>query len=307
MNYKHRYLSDQEKIDFMELFSENIKQNFVMKHIFLNRSLSLLFLLLIVLLGIVTIFTCENIMLTIIGIVFGVLSIQINFIVSHLWAHSLMLEYQLWNTKNMFKYVGQIPSVMFYAFYHHHHTKTDDWSKNALSFNSFDGAFMVAVSHWESFSLFTSFYPIPGILSKLFVIVSLWLFPSTMAGFIFGYEFGVILLPVSHDWVHDKKACAYGIRYFLEMLEFIGIFATQKDHIRHHVYHTPYVYQGFTSSGLYWARMDKFVDNIWNYVFDWCNNNKYPMYKTLWYIMTGIIYTTLSVSMIILVKLNTYV
>ena len=306
MDYKHKILDNQERKDFMELFDNNINNNPLMKMIFANKLISFIFPLITFVLFVITYQTYKHIIIVLLGFVLGLLSIQLNFIVSHMWAHSLMLEYHLWTVENMLKHVGQLPSVMFYALYHHHHTKDDDWAKSTLSFNSFNGANKVAISHWESFSLFTLKYPIPNILSNIFTLTSLIYFPEIMSGFLFGYEFGVILLPVAHDWVHEKKSGVYGLQYFLGMLEYIGLFASQKDHILHHSYHGKYVYKSFTTSGLCSKIIDKFADIIWEYTFDWCNKNKYPMYKVLWYLMTGMTCATISLSTLILFKLNNY-
>ncbi len=212
-----------------------------------------------------------------------------------MWAHSLMLEYGLWNVDQMPKSIGQIPSVMFYAFYHHHHTKEDDWMAEILSYGTKAGAFANAVSHWESFSLFTLEYPIPGIFAKLFVLLNLFYYPAAVAPFFLGYEIGVILLPVSHDWVHERKAASFGIYYLIRPLETIGLFATRADHRNHHDHTCRTVYQGFTSSGLYSARFDKILDDFWNYTFDKCVEMKYPLHKVLWYVMVGILCGTLCV------------
>lgn len=303
MGYKHKVLNDEERQKFIALFRHNIKNNALMTHIILNKLYALIFFVIIVSLLIISITTSKSVMGFLGGLILGIIAIQINFVFSHLWAHALMLEYSLWDVEQMPKKLGQIPAVMFYAFYHHHHTKQDDWMKEELSYNTDCGAFMVAVAHWESFSLITSFYPINHILSKLFVFGNLILFPTQTTSFFLGYELGAILLPISHAWVHDKRVSKY-LYYPLKLLEVIGIFATKQDHVRHHIYSTPTVYQGFTSSGIYSPIFDKFIDKIWDNTFYWCEKTNRKMYNVLWYVMTIVMYSSVVLSCLLLVGLN---
>jgi hypothetical protein len=178
--------------------------------------------------------------------------------------------------------IGTLSSVMFYAFYHHRHEPNDDWNKNELSFGSLPGAIGTAVSHWESFSLLTASF-VSKILILMYLIRSIKLF----APFFLGYEIGVILLPIEHDWVHYRKSCSIGTPayYLFQCLEFIGIFATKEDHLRHHKHDHSTVYQGFTSSGLYSKHLDKLADTLWNYLFDKANKNERPLYESMRYVM----------------------
>ena len=296
--YQHKYLSSQEKEDFINLYKNNIKNNIIMKNFLENKIYVLIYPAIIIGLSILTMVTHINFPFMILSFFMGIVTIQLTFIFSHLWAHSLMLEYSLWNINNMEKDVGQIPSVMFFAFYHHHHTKEDDWYGD-ISIRNNNGALSTAFSHWESFSLFTTNYPVNGTIMKLFLVYNLYFFPF-LSPFFLGYELGVILLPISHDWVHEKNATRYGIYYLLQLLEMIGVFATNADHIRHHIYSHDTIYQGFTSSGIYSKRFDTIVDDIWNYFYHKYNTTQYKMYSALWYLMTFVLCGTLTISTFVL-------
>lgn len=299
--YRHRNLSDKEKADFEELYLESANHNPLVRKFLQNKLYTAVFPIIIAGLLLLSYQMHFNKIFTVIAVVMGLVSIQLNFVVSHMWAHALMLEYDLWNRENMLKHVGEIPFVLFYAFYHHHHTDEDDWS-HVVSTNNFHGAFATAFAHWESFSLFTMRYPLNESM-RWFVISSLYWHPY-LAPFFLGYEIGVILLPISHDWVHKKNAQKFGIYYILKALEMIGIFAKPSDHAKHHKYTHPTVYQGFTSSGLYSARFDAFLDNIWNYFFYHCHRTKSKLHSILWYLMIATTCGTLLVSTVILRSLH---
>lgn len=306
MEYVHRNLNDQERKDFVELFWHTVKNKPIMKHVILQKyQYALIYPLILLTLIALEIKMYNDIVVLGLGIIFGIMAIQINFIFSHMWAHALMLEYDLWNINNMNREIGTIPSVMFYAFYHHHHTKADNWAKDILSFYSSVGEMATAISHWESFSLFTLDFPVNEVIMRLFVIFTLVSFPQIFLPFYIGYEIGVILLPISHDWVHDRNSCKVGILYYiLKPLEYIGIFATRKDHIRHHIYNHPTVYQGFTSSGLYSKTFDGFIDLIWNKTYHYCNRTGKKMHQVMWYPMVAVLCCVLTIFPIILMTIS---
>jgi hypothetical protein len=281
--YGHKYLSDEEKNDFVELFKDNVKNNPLVTLTFKYPIVAIIFPLIIIALLYFTIINCTNIFITLIFSALGILSIQLTFIMSHMWAHALMLEYDLWNVDGIPKLFGQIPSVIFYAFYHHHHKPGDFWMRAPLGHSVKMDSFATAFTHWESFSLFTQNYPFNHIFLKLYLIYNLMYNPISIP-FILGYEIGVFLLPISHDWVHERKSGAFGTNYFLKPLEMIGIFATKEEHKRHHEVNHRTVYQGFTSSGLYSKRFDGIVDNVWNYVHDKYGKFEYGMCEVFYWL-----------------------
>ena len=292
MNYKHRELTIDEQQKFKDLYDHIIINNRFMSYFYKDQRVALIFPIIIVGLSIGTIQLTQSIYLKIIGFICGLLAIQLNFITSHLWAHALMLEYEMWTIDEMIKKVGYIGSVIQHAFYHHHNK--DKWWNNLPSDKIFgnsdknmqyrctSGNIAVAVAHWESFSLFTSNFPFQTI--KIFISLAILKFP-TIIPFILGYEFGVILLPISHDWVHFRHAAIGKFYYVLKTLELLGIFATRDDHKSHHVYDHPTVYKGFTSSGIYSKRFDSLIDAVWDYTFVYSNKNCVEMHKILWYLM----------------------
>lgn len=293
----HRDLTLEEKGNFQALFDDNISHNTIMKKYFENKIYTLIFPTIIGSLLALTFYTYRSLSYVLFAFILGICSIQINFIFAHMWAHSLMLEYDAWNIKNMSKIFGQIPSVLFYAFYHHHHhTKMDDW----MPLQAFDTAF----SHWESFSLFAQTYPF-GTITKMYIGLNLLYNYVAMAPFILGYEIGVILLPLSHDWVHEKKSKKFYIHWLLAPLELIGIFATKEDHIRHHNYNHRTIYQGFTSSGLYSARFDAILDKFWDFIYDQTSHTKYQMCNWLWYVYVIVLCLTLSIPTLLLTMIST--
>jgi len=301
---QHRELNKDEQQDLLNLYYYICDNDYIMKKMLVNKKWALLFPYIIIFLTILMITTCKNIMLSIFAIILGLLSIQLNFIFSHMYVHALMLVYSLWN-ETMINIVGNIPPVVVTAFYHHHNE--GDWAKGILSYTTPDGAFYVMVSHWVSFSLFTSYFPINGILLKLFILINLVLYPAETSGFFLGYEFGAMLLPISHAWVHNKiKVSNEKILYYsLKFLEYIGIFATKEDHKEHHNYSGEYVYTSFTSSGLYSVILDNYVTNIWNYSFKKCKEYNYQLYKVLMPLGIMIMYFTLGLSIFMLIQIGT--
>jgi hypothetical protein len=227
----------------------------------------------------------EFLSLQIFGFVWGFALIQLYFIFSHMWAHALMLEYPMWCVREMDAKIYNLPIVMLYAFYHHHHTKDDNWMHDTMSYHDYRGAIATAYAHWNSFSLLTSDYLISGWLMKIFLVYMLYSYPIYFTPFLLGHEIGVFLLPISHDWVHERKSGRFGFYYLFKPLEMLGIFATKSDHIRHHDYDHAHVYQSFSSSGIYFPTLDKITDRMWNASFECAVEDKIPLYKILWYPM----------------------
>jgi hypothetical protein len=272
-----------------------------MKRIFSNKFYALIYPFIIVGLFILSLWCHKGVIHTILSIGLGLLSIQLNFIASHVWAHALMLEYHLWNINKMIKSAGQIPSVVFFAFYHHHTSPSDNWMSETFSGKDLGPNSMTAIAHWNSFSSFTMDFPFSV---RLPMFICLCVFPSETMVYFLAYEIGVFLLPISHDWVHKRCAAKYGLYYLLNILEIIGLFASKSDHERHHNHDHPAVYQGFTSSGLYSSTLDRHVDAIWNFAYDIANQYKIPMYKTLRWFMSITIFSTMSFSILVLISLK---
>ena len=132
----------------------------------------------------------------------------------------------------------------------------------------------------------------------------LFYYPSITAPYLFGYKLGVILLPISHDWVHLKKSNVFGMYYIFKPLEMLGIFAGAKDHRKHHDYTHETVYQSFSSSGIYTAFFDKYIDNIWNNVIKECIKNKQKPVDKLWKYMMIVTPSVTIGSLVILLLLN---
>ncbi|AYV84272.1 MAG: hypothetical protein Hyperionvirus21_6 [Hyperionvirus sp.] len=92
--------------------------------------------------------------------------------------------------------------------------------------------------------------------------------PQT-ALYFYGYELGALILPIAHGWQHISHTLVPPpVRVLFFIFEFIGIVANKDDHGRHHVHTTPTVYQAFTSSGIFNAKLDHFVDILWDMAYN---------------------------------------
>lgn len=223
----------------------------------------------------------QNILLSLmlyIYITSGFIGLQKVFEANHLLSHARFLLYSLHIPFSIF--MG-LPPLYFYAFYHHHHTCNDDWAK-FLSYNDpelrfimdHEGSRNVIASHWHGLSLLT-----PNKLPVVMIITHLM---PVYALFIFGYEIGVLILPLAHGWQHvPKERYGYILGSFMNMLEINGLIANKSDHGKHHIHTIPEVYQDFTSSGfLYSKQMDKLINKLWAKAFynsqmtpsDWLEN-----------------------------------
>lgn len=277
VKYIHKYLNNEEENKFTELFKHNVQNNFIVSLFFKSHWIALIYPMIIGFLLYGTIKFYTSVYSTIIFFLLGFIAIQLKFVFAHMWAHSLMLQYDLWNIDGMPNVFGNIASVIFYAFFHHHHRSNDSWMMKKLGHSEWTNSFATAFTHWESFSLFTQTYPFNSIIIKVYLVWVLYRF-SLIWPYLLGHEIGVLLLPISHDWVHERKSSKFGIYYLLKPLEYFGIFATKETHKRHHEIHDT-VYQGFTSSGLYSARFDTFVDNIWNHYYKSDELGSFKEYK----------------------------
>lgn len=288
MDYKHKVLSLDERDDFLNLYLDTLNKNMMMKLLDANKFFALTYPLILIVLTYLTVSYSVSNLIVVVGFMLGFLAIQLNFITAHTWAHALMLEYPMWKISEMTSKIGQLPIVMYYAFYHHHHTKTDIWGHNILKYDKVETLY----SHWNSFSLFTCHYPINNVLMQLFLAYNLYFHFGYVLSFILGYEFGVFLLPISHDWVHERRCGDFGAYYLLRPLEYIGVFAAKHDHHTHHKYDHATVYQNFTSSGIYSKLFDKMLDKMWNKMFAYSVEHKVPLHNLMWYPMFGSMFLT---------------
>ena len=273
-NLMHRDLTPEERIKLVLLLECNANRNPFMKEYFQNRNLAILYPIILVTLFMASVKISTGVFSFVLLFFSGIISIQINFIFQHIYAHALMLYYDRWapNVHSM----QDIPIVLFYAFYHHHHSKDDNWAPH-LSYYNATGARDVAVSHWNSFFISSTEFPFGRILPKIFLPIMIYYSPRYVI-YLLGYELGAFLLPISHDWVHLRSSPQYGVYYVLKSLEVIGIFATKDDHKSHHKYDHRTVYQGFTSSGLYSKVFDDYVNKLWDSIYDYSMKSRTPMY-----------------------------
>lgn len=218
----------------------------------------------------------------------GFLSSQILFAIFHTRVHALFLEYDEWH-RGSIKRVMLTPIVSFYAFYHHHHTKRDNWLPELSYFDSKDnpnGTNYIVLSHWYSFSFFYVVFKLPLVI--FFVLVAFYLSPYYAFAALIGYEVGQFCIPVFHSYGHrvahqilgtsHKREgyrnlfecildCANGGLFFI--MKRLGLLATPKQHARHHASYnkTQYAYRSFSSSGIYSAFLDKWLDRyyVWSF------------------------------------------
>jgi hypothetical protein len=264
MRYIHRDLTPKEREKFIQLYELN-KNNQIYPR-------TCVYLLPLIYSYLIYRSLEANLLQIILGFVLGLFGIQIHFILTHMWNHGLMLEYDVWTVET--RWMHWIPSVVFYAFYHHHHTRSDDWAP-ALSYYK-TGANNIVRSHWESFSIFC-LSPFSAILA----LFGIYYYPQ-FAPYVLGFEIGMILLPLAHDWVHLRKSRAYGLNYLFHPLEMMGIFATREDHSAHHNHNHPTVYQGFSSSGIYARHIDRIFNWMWDFAF---YNFEHPHYCLFGYVV----------------------
>jgi len=271
--YEWRELTGDERSNFLKLYQESENKYKLFQWIKSSPLTMYLWVLFVMMLGLFGIFSSScsdegsllsNFFLKIVFFCCGVIGLQIVFVAAHVKAHALFLEYDEHVPGS--QRIQERP-IYFYAFYHHHHTQSDNWAPS-LGYhdkkNSFimehEGARNVIASHWHGFSMLTS-------KTILMVLLFVMLYPP-LACYFFGYEVGVLLLPLAHGWQHVKKE-RYGFllsRLFM-ILESMGLVANGHDHGRHHVHSSPTVYQDFSSSGLYMKKIDKHINKWWDQAF----------------------------------------
>lgn len=216
-------------------------------------------------------------------IISGTMGLQKVFEATHVISHAKFLLYSLHVAHSAL--INQ-PPIYFYAFYHHHHQYNDDWAP-FLSYhdhlkNSFimyhTGTRNVIAAHWHGYTLLAS--------KKLLIVIIMIKINTQFALYFFGYEIGVLMLPLAHGWQHIPKIrFGYLIGTLFYMLDYLGIIANKDDHGKHHVHTGPSVYQDFCSSGfLYSKNFDEYINKLWNKAFyngtlipsEWLNYYVFP-------------------------------
>lgn len=253
-NFKHKILTSYERQQFLELYKEKRNQNLLFR---ILCSSNLYFYTWVA--GIFVFFcvNCNNyfnnILLNTVSFIFGILSLQILFVVSHMSAHALFLEYENHVPKNK-RMSNSI--VYYFAFYHHHHTEHDNWAPEMSYYNNI-GYWNIIAAHWNTYSFVFS--------KSLLLVLLVGRYYNHMFYFFAGYELAVIILPYAHLWQHIKHN-KFGIivRSLFNILESIGIVANTHDHHYHHVYTIPTVYHDFSSSGIYAKLFDSVLNKIWD-------------------------------------------
>lgn len=199
--------------------------------------------------------------------VVGLIYLQIFFVITHMIAHSIFLEYDAFVPHN--KRVPTSP-IYYYAFYHHHcePDNKEDWASTYgeyMSGSSYDGQRAIIAVHWHGYSLLI----FPKIL-----LVGFWCYMCPKLFIFFaGYEIGVFLLPFAHMWQHVTPKKFGSFKSILHFLETVGLIADKRSHKMHHVYTHQTVYQDFSSSGLYLRCIDQYLNGIWNDAFMYASNN----------------------------------
>lgn len=219
------------------------------------------------------------------GLFIGIMRLSINFVATHVSSHALFLHYDdhryvfipsfqgggwksMYISKTLRKINNHLP-IYFYAFYHHHHSRVDNWlpemsdhDGDGRNIFEHEGSRNIIAAHWHGYSVLSSIY---GILT---IFVVCYHYPWRIWNFL-GYELGVLLLPLAHGWQHIPPQRFGKLRPVFEVLERWGVIAGKKDHTLHHVHTGPWVYQDFSSSGFHFmGKLDNFVNRFWQQKFD---------------------------------------
>lgn len=270
--FRHKYLNEEEQKNFIEKYREIERSKPIFN--FVRRSRFNMWLWLMYIISFCAFAQWRNIniniYLNIVVFIFGIISLQIVFVATHIGGHALFLEYEN-HVPDSRIYSGvntsvnsegsksdRLPKyeVYYYAFYHHHHTKLNNWAP-FLSYYNQAGANNIAVAHWTSFSMLAD-------IRILLVMILSYISPLTLI-YYSGYEVGVIILPFAHRWQHiDKSEQNILIKSIFCLLELFGIVANKADHVKHHIHNGPTVYQDFSSSGIYTKYIDKLINRFWD-------------------------------------------
>ena len=253
--------------------------------------------------------SASHVLLDFAAAVSGILALQLIFVVSHTMAHARMLEYSEHKLGSSRLNQGVGP-IYFFAFYHHHSSRQDDWAP-FLSYNGLVpgqsiwdhlGTRGVIGSHWVGYSHLsflccclrdllhgpvaaaadhhqrgtsglarTSAGAVLGVFALLLCTSRIW------PPFLLGYEVGTLLLPMAHGWQHIPRQC-FGRRLgaVLLALERAGVIANKADHHSHHQHTHPNVYRSFSSSGIYGPSFDRIVNHVWDSAFEKPNAHLKP-------------------------------
>lgn len=197
--------------------------------------------------------------------IIGFFIFQKLFEITHLQAHTYLLDYDLIQPNSS---IANKSILYFYEFYHHHHQYDNDWFPELSYHDHTSRTFIldhsnvrnIIAAHWHTYTLLTP--------SRILVpILMIYINPAN-AIFFSSYEIGVLLLPFVHGWQHVPKL-RYGclFMFILTILEYYRIIVNRSDHETHHDYNNIYVYQNFTSTGFFYHnKYNHLVNEFWNYV-----------------------------------------
>jgi hypothetical protein len=288
MSYpEYKVLNEKERADFTEAWQEKMTQSrfypWLYRHI--RASISGFKLYFFICFMCLIIFSFKSLYFSIIGI-FGFLSAQVLFAIFHTRVHALFLEYDEWNIHSKAR-VMLTPIVSFYAFYHHHHTRNDNWLPKLSYYDDKanpDGTNYVVLAHWYSFSFFNVVLQLP--FAIVFVLAAFYFAPFySLAAFI-GYEIGQFFIPVFHGYGHNVAHQILGTHHktkrnpiariidganglLFYIMKKCRLLATPREHAVHHLNYdkTPFVYRSFSSSGIYSSYLDKWLDKyyVWGF------------------------------------------
>ncbi len=268
--YTHHYPSKTEQTSFRDLYHDVEKKYPFFQQMKKSRLTMICWFLTVVgffAVAIDLIPEPTNVVSALLCVIMGLFGLQLFFIAAHTKSHALFLEYDKMNlTYDGHNDVLCQRPVFFYAFYHHHHTFKDNWMPELSYYDrekqfvlDHDGTRNVIAAHWHGFSLLSSR---TIVIPIMFYLLS----PITIFYFL-GFEIGVVLLPFAHGWQHIPRERFGYLRPLFVMFEHIGLFASSQVHDNHHVHTGPTVYKDFSSSGIYFEFIEKFVNQFWDRIF----------------------------------------
>ena len=211
-------------------------------------------------------------------IVMGVLSMQIVFVASHMEAHAQFMNYSQHQPGTI---IENRPPVYLAAFMHHHQEGPEVWFPDLHAGNPV-GYHNILVAHWTSYSMLLSM--------KVWLVCAMMGVLNARLGWYFcGYELAVWMLPYAHGWQHAaRERMRYVPKLMIWMLVGVGLVADRADHVSHHRYDHPTVYQNFSSSGFYARWVDAHLNAIWDDYYHLAKKRKVDMYGLLhhrvWYV-----------------------
>jgi hypothetical protein len=259
-----------KRSEFIELYYE-VEQRYPLFKLIKKSDLNMLIWIIYVnMLGLSSIYYNITRSVIFLDIILGIFTLQIVFVITHVMAHALFLEYDQHVPGNA---RCTWPIVYYYAFYHHHHSKIDNWVP-CLSYYTPDGYRGVVVSHWHTYTFLAS-------ERIIIILLFVWINPL-FAVYSYGYEIAVLLLPYAHGWQHiPHEKFSIFIRVIFTFLEKIYLVAGKEDHDSHHIHTHRTVYQDFSSSGLYMKYIDKMINYIWDKSYYEAIKTKRKLYDVL--------------------------